>query len=71
MTSRSHIERAIEKIQDKAPAINIDFTQHRLDDGTTISTQERVVKDVPLPLIFPFLASSQSPILHRRFKRLQ
>jgi hypothetical protein len=70
MTSRSHIERAIEKIQDKAPANDIDFTQHRLDDGTTISTQERVVKDVRL-LIYPFLATSHSAILHRRSKRLQ
>jgi serine/threonine-protein phosphatase 2B catalytic subunit len=43
----SHIERAIEKIQVKDPAPpDIDFTLHTLEDGTVISTQERVVKDV-------------------------
>ncbi|KAF7291366.1 Serine/threonine-protein phosphatase [Mycena indigotica] len=38
---------------DAAPALpppppTIDFTQHVLEDGTTISTQERVIKDVRL-----------------------
>lgn len=44
--SRAHIQRAIEKIQDKAPVPEIDYTQHQLEDGNTVSTQERVVKDV-------------------------
>ncbi|KAL0958038.1 hypothetical protein HGRIS_000214 [Hohenbuehelia grisea] len=44
----THIERAIEKIQEKAVP-DIDFTQHTLDDGNVISTQERVVKDVQAP----------------------
>lgn len=42
----SQIERAIEKIVDKEPVPSIDFTQHTLEDGNVISTQERVVKDV-------------------------
>lgn len=42
----SHIERAIEQIQVKQPVPEIDFTQHTLEDGNIISTQERVVKDV-------------------------
>jgi len=42
----THIERAIEKIQVKEPTPIIDFTQHTLEDGNVISTQERVVKDV-------------------------
>jgi serine/threonine-protein phosphatase 2B catalytic subunit len=42
----THIERAIEKIQVKEPAQTVDFTQHTLEDGNVISTQERVVKDV-------------------------
>ncbi|KIJ99106.1 hypothetical protein K443DRAFT_680256 [Laccaria amethystina LaAM-08-1] len=49
----SHIERAIEKIQVKDPAPpDIDFTLHTLEDGTVISTQERVVKDVQAPAMF-------------------
>ncbi|KAJ7051505.1 Metallo-dependent phosphatase-like protein [Mycena amicta] len=31
------------------PAPTIDFTQHVLEDGTTINTQERVVKDLFIP----------------------
>jgi len=42
----THIARAIEQIADKAPLPEIDFTQHVLEDGSTISTQERVIKDV-------------------------
>ncbi|THU96240.1 Metallo-dependent phosphatase [Dendrothele bispora CBS 962.96] len=45
----SQIARAIEQIADKAPLPEIDFTQHVLDDGTTVSTQERVIKDVQAP----------------------
>lgn len=49
----THIERAIEKIQVKAPAPpDIDFTLHTLEDGNVISTQERVVKDVQAPAMF-------------------
>lgn len=46
MSTATHIERAIIQIQDKPPIPEIDFTQHTLDDGNVISTQERVVKDV-------------------------
>jgi len=42
----THIARAIEQISDKPPIPEIDFTQHKLDDGSVVSTQERVVKDV-------------------------
>ncbi|PPQ88534.1 hypothetical protein CVT25_009914 [Psilocybe cyanescens] len=48
----THIERAIEKIQVKDPVPIIDFTQHTLEDGNVISTQERVVKDVQAPAMF-------------------
>jgi hypothetical protein len=50
--SRAHIQRAIEKIQDKAPLPEIDYTQHQLEDGNTVSTQERVVKDVRTLVLF-------------------
>jgi hypothetical protein len=42
----SQIARAIEQISDKPPKVDIDFTQHRLEDGNIVSTQERVIKDV-------------------------
>ena len=45
-SAKAHIERAINQIQDKSSIPVIDFTQHQLEDGNTISTQERVVKDV-------------------------
>lgn len=41
----TQLERAIEKIQTKE-IVNVDWTQHMLEDGNTVSTQERVVKDV-------------------------
>ncbi|KIJ63055.1 hypothetical protein HYDPIDRAFT_113584 [Hydnomerulius pinastri MD-312] len=47
--AQAHVEKAIEQIQHKKPPPNIDFTQHLLEDGNTISTQERVVKDVQAP----------------------
>ncbi|KAG2743240.1 Metallo-dependent phosphatase [Suillus brevipes Sb2] len=47
--AQAHVERAIEQIQHKKPPPDIDFTQHVLEDGNTISTQERVVKDVQAP----------------------
>jgi serine/threonine-protein phosphatase 2B catalytic subunit len=40
-----HLEKAASKINEK-PTTTIDFTQHQLDDGEWISTQERVIKDV-------------------------
>lgn len=45
-TTQAQIQKAIDQIQDKRPIPEIDFTQHQLDNGYTISTQERVVKEV-------------------------
>ncbi|KAJ7166926.1 Metallo-dependent phosphatase-like protein [Mycena filopes] len=44
-----HIAQAIAQIQNPPPPPEIDYTQHILEDGTAISTQERVVKDVQAP----------------------
>ena len=49
--TRSQLEKAIHQIQDKQPVPEIDFTQHQLDNGFTISTQERVVKEVSVACI--------------------
>lgn len=43
----THLERAIEQIQDSRNSHpEVDWTQHTLEDGNVVSTQERVVKDV-------------------------
>jgi hypothetical protein len=43
----SHLARAIEQIQDSRNSHReVDWTQHTLEDGNVVSTQERVVKDV-------------------------
>ncbi|KAJ6548681.1 Metallo-dependent phosphatase-like protein [Mycena capillaripes] len=44
-----HIAQALAQIQNRPPPPEIDYTQHILEDGTAISTQERVVKDVQAP----------------------
>lgn len=44
--TQKHIEKAIGEIQRKDNIPEIDFTQHQLENGFTISTQERVVKEV-------------------------
>lgn len=48
------IAHAIEQIQNRGTASvpSIDFTQHTLEDGTSISTQERVIKDVSSTFVF-------------------
>ncbi|KIY47331.1 serine/threonine-protein phosphatase 2B catalytic subunit A1 [Fistulina hepatica ATCC 64428] len=45
----TQVERAIGQIADKVPIPDIDFTQHVLEDGNIVSTQERVIKDVQAP----------------------
>ncbi|KAG1887682.1 Metallo-dependent phosphatase-like protein [Suillus subluteus] len=49
LIARAHVDRAIEQIQHKKSLPDINLTQHVLEDGNTISTQERVVKDVQAP----------------------
>ena len=44
--TQAQIQKAIDQLQDKGPLPEIDFTQHQLENGYTISTQERVVKEV-------------------------
>jgi serine/threonine-protein phosphatase 2B catalytic subunit len=46
---RHRLENALGQIQNKAPPPEIDFTLHVTDDGTHVSTTERVVKDVQAP----------------------
>lgn len=44
--TQAQIEKAIGQIHNKQPIPEIDFTQHQLENGYLISTQERVVKEV-------------------------
>ena len=44
-SKQAQYQKAIDQINVK-PAEEIDFTQHQLENGYTISTQERVVKEV-------------------------
>ncbi|CAD6945764.1 unnamed protein product [Tilletia controversa] len=43
------LQKGIAQIQHRPPTIEIDFTMHTTDDGTQVSTQERVIKDVQAP----------------------
>ncbi|KAM3524225.1 hypothetical protein MY4038_007837 [Beauveria bassiana] len=43
------VDNAIRAIQHKKPIPSIDFSIHDMDDGTQVSTKERVCKDVPPP----------------------
>ncbi|KAJ7253759.1 Metallo-dependent phosphatase-like protein [Mycena haematopus] len=49
VNAQTQVAHAIEQIQNRPPVPDIDYTQHVLEDGTSISTQERVIKDVQAP----------------------
>ncbi|PHH60491.1 hypothetical protein CDD81_1622 [Ophiocordyceps australis] len=46
---REQVDKAIRAIQEKKPVPEIDFTIHTMEDGTQVSTLERVCKDVQAP----------------------
>jgi len=45
MDGMSHIDRAV---NEKRPVPEIDFSLHTMEDGTQVSTQERVCKGMEL-----------------------
>lgn len=51
---RQQTAAAISQIRNRsnAPIPTIDFTIHTNDDGTTVSTQERIIKEVQAPAFF-------------------
>lgn len=51
--AQTQLERAIHEIQNRVAVPELDFTQHQLENGYTVSTQERAVKEVCAPLAFP------------------
>ncbi|KAF3009622.1 3',5'-cyclic-nucleotide phosphodiesterase (PDEase) (3':5'-CNP) [Curvularia kusanoi] len=50
---QSYMDNAIRAVQQKKPVPEIDFTLHTMEDGTQVSTQERVCKDVQAPAFLP------------------
>lgn len=62
--SQAQIQKAIGQIQSKAPLPEIDFTQHQLENGYTISTQERVVKEVCNVLMYLYRRAGDAEHVH-------
>ncbi|KAF8318716.1 serine/threonine protein phosphatase 2B [Clavulina sp. PMI_390] len=53
LDTHTKLVNALNSIQNKEAIPEIDFTIHKLEDGNTISTQERVVKEVQAPAMSP------------------
>ncbi|CDZ98461.1 serine threonine-protein phosphatase 2b catalytic subunit a1 [Phaffia rhodozyma] len=51
-TRQTHVRAAVAAIKNKIPVPQIDFTQHEMEDGSIVNTQERVIKDVQAPAMF-------------------
>lgn len=53
-SKRQQTAAAVEAVRNRAtaPLPTIDFTVHVQDDGTTVSTTERIVKEVQAPAFF-------------------
>ncbi|KAF2276454.1 Metallo-dependent phosphatase [Westerdykella ornata] len=49
----AYLDNAIRAVKDKKPLPEIDFTLHTMEDGTQVSTLERVCKDVQAPAFHP------------------
>jgi len=48
-----HNDNATKGVSEKRPAPEIDFTQHTMEDGSTVSTLDRVCKDIQAPAVHP------------------
>lgn len=49
----AYIDTALRAATEKRPAPEIDFTLHKMEDGTTVSTQDRVCKEIQAPAVHP------------------
>ncbi|MCJ1287886.1 3',5'-cyclic-nucleotide phosphodiesterase (PDEase) (3':5'-CNP) [Xylographa opegraphella] len=49
----NQLEKTIRAVHDKKPIPEIDFTLHTMEDGSQVSTQERVCKEVQAPAFNP------------------
>ncbi|KAG9520871.1 Metallo-dependent phosphatase, partial [Aureobasidium melanogenum] len=53
MEQDKYIDSAVRAVTNKRPVPEIDFTLHTMEDGTQVSTLERVCKDVQAPAFHP------------------
>ncbi|TVY65574.1 Serine/threonine-protein phosphatase 2B catalytic subunit [Lachnellula suecica] len=51
--NRVQVDNALRAIHQKKPVPEIDFTLHTMEDGSQVSTMERVCKDVQAPAMHP------------------
>ncbi|TGO56813.1 hypothetical protein BOTNAR_0215g00080 [Botryotinia narcissicola] len=51
--NRMQVDNALRAIHQKKPLPEIDFTLHTMEDGSQVSTMERVCKDVQAPAMVP------------------
>ncbi len=49
--NRSQVDNALRAIQAKKPVPEIDFTLHTMEDGSQVSTLERVCKGTSTPIL--------------------
>lgn len=52
-----YIDNAIRAVREKKPLPEIDFTLHTMEDGSQVSTQERVCKGMPVSQLLPGLCA--------------
>jgi hypothetical protein len=63
------LERAIHQNQNRVAVPELDFTQHQLENGHTVGTQERAVREVCAPLASPIVcADAMGPRRGGRYK---
>ena len=65
---QTQLERAIHQIQNRVAVPELDFTQHQLENGYTVSTQERAVKEVCATLAFPIALCGYDRCRYGRYK---
>ncbi|KAF2125449.1 Metallo-dependent phosphatase [Dothidotthia symphoricarpi CBS 119687] len=53
LESANYIDNAMRAVQEKKPLPEIDFSLHTMEDGTQVSTLDRVCKDVQAPAFLP------------------
>jgi serine/threonine-protein phosphatase 2B catalytic subunit len=53
LENRTQVDNALRALQQKKPDPEIDFSLHTMEDGSQVSTMERVCKDVQAPAMHP------------------
>jgi len=63
--------KAIDAMQNKAPVSDVDFTVHAMEDGTEVSTQERVCRGIVFrKLVFTVIRRTSASVLSTRRRRV-